>query len=129
MAIYSKGLPGELSEIRDFVNMVFSMHRMPHNFEILLPKLYQDGQNTEAYHYLAKEGSKLKAIVCALPFSLISGKHTLSCAAIGSVSVHPYSRGKGYMKELMSWMQKDLKEQGVSLCVLEGRRHRYQYFG
>lgn len=129
MTTYSKGIPGELFEIRDFINMVFSMHRSPHDFGNLLPKLYEDSQNTEAYHYLAKEDEKLKATVCAQPFSLTNGTQTLSCAAIGSVSVHPYSRGKGYMKELMSWMQGDLKEQGTSLCVLEGRRHRYQYFG
>lgn len=129
MTTYTKGIPGELPEIRDFINMVFSMHKSPHNFESLIPKLYADGQKTEGLHYLVKEDGKIKAVVCALPFTLIHGCLSLSCAAIGSVSVHPYSRKKGYMKELMDWMQKDLKQQGVTLSVLAGRRNRYQYFG
>ncbi len=39
MTVYCKGQPGELPEILDFINMVFSMHRAPHNFRTLLPKL------------------------------------------------------------------------------------------
>ena len=38
--LQERGLqPGELPEILDFINMVFSMHRAPHNFRTLLPKL------------------------------------------------------------------------------------------
>ena len=37
MTVYCKGQPGELPEILDFINMVFSMHRVPHNFRTLLP--------------------------------------------------------------------------------------------
>lgn len=129
MTTYTKGLPGELPEIRDFINMVFSMHKAPHNFQRLLPKLYADTAFSEGFHYLAKEDGRIRAVVCALPFSLRSGDQTLSCASIGSVSVHPYSRGKGYMKELMEWVQRDLREQGVELGVLDGKRQRYQYFG
>lgn len=129
MATYSKGMPGELSEIRDFINMVFSMHRTPHDFGSLLPKLYEDGRSTEKFHYLARENGKLKAVICVLPFFLKHGELTLPCTAIGSVSVHPCSRGKGYMKDLMTWMKEDMGRQGIALSVLDGRRQRYQYFG
>ena len=54
MTVYCKGQPGELPEILDFINMVFSMHRVPHNFRTLLPKLYGADRQTEWCHYLAK---------------------------------------------------------------------------
>ena len=51
MTVYCKGQPGELPEILDFINMVFSMHRVPHNFRTLLPKLYGADRQTEWCHY------------------------------------------------------------------------------
>ena len=63
MTVYCKGQPGELPEILDFINMVFSMHRAPHNFRTLLPKLYGADRQTEWCHYLAKEDGKISAVV------------------------------------------------------------------
>lgn len=129
MTTYSKGQPGELPEILDFINMVFSMHRAPHNFCTLLPKLYGKGKQTEPFHYLAKEDGKICAVVCVLPITLAHGGHTITCATVGSVSVHPYSRGKGYMKQLMAMAVEDMEKDGFTLSILSGRRHRYQYYG
>lgn len=129
MTVYCKGQPGELPEILDFINMVFSMHRVPHNFRTLLPKLYGADRQTEWCHYLAKEDGKISAVVCVLPITLKHGSHTITCATVGSVSVHPYSRGKGYMKRLMAMAAEDMERQGIILSILDGRRHRYQYYG
>lgn len=129
MTVYSKGQPGELPEILDFINMVFSMHRLPHDFRALLPKLYGAQQASERYHYLAKEEGKIRAVVCALPITLRCGERSITCAAVGSVSVHPYSRGKGYMKQLMAMATEDMEKNHITLSVLDGRRHRYQYYG
>lgn len=129
MTVYCKGQPGELPEILDFINMVFSMHRAPHNFRTLLPKLYGADRQTEWCHYLAKEDGKISAVVCVLPITLEHGGHTITCATVGSVSVHPYSRGKGYMKQLMAMAAEDMERQGITLSILDGRRHRYQYYG
>ena len=43
---YTRGKPDELGEIRDFINMVFSMHTRPHDFARMLPKLYADDAAT-----------------------------------------------------------------------------------
>lgn len=129
MTFYCKGQPGELPEILDFINMVFSMHQAPHNFRTLLPKLYGESRPTEWCHYLAKEDGKIKAVVCVLPITLKHDGHTITCATVGSVSVHPYSRGKGYMKQLMAMAVEDMEQQGITLSILAGRRHRYQYYG
>lgn len=129
MTTYLKGQPGELPEILDFINMVFSMHRAPHNFCTLLPKLYGDGRQTEPFHYLAKEDGKICAVVCVLPIMLEHDGRTITCATVGSVSVHPYSRGKGYMKQLMAMAVEDMEKDGITLSILSGRRHRYQYYG
>lgn len=129
MTVYCKGQPGELPEILDFINMVFSMHRVPHNFRTLLPKLYGADRQTEWCHYLAKEDGQIRAVVCVLPIILEHSGHTITCATVGSVSVHPYSRGKGYMKQLMAMAADDMERQGITLGILDGRRHRYQYYG
>ena len=54
---------------------------------------------------------------------------TLKVFGIGTVSVHPYSRGCGYMKQLMNMALGDMKEQGVHLSCLGGKRQRYEHFG
>ena len=126
---YTRGKPDELGEIRDFINMVFSMHTRPHDFARMLPKLYADDAATEGEHYLVREDGRLVAAVCAHPFTLACGTRTLRCAAIGSVSVHPYVRGKGYMRKLMNTAVTDMAQSGITLSVLDGRRHRYAYFG
>lgn len=126
---YTRGKPDELGEIRDFINMVFSMHTRPHDFARMLPKLYADDAATEGEHYLVREDGRLVAAVCAHPFTLACGTRTLRCAAIGSVSVHPYVRGKGYMRKLMNTAVTDMAQSDITLSVLDGRRHRYAYFG
>ena len=47
---------------------------------------------------------------------------------IGNVAVHPYARGKGYMKKLMNMALDDMEKEGVALSVLGGRRQRYNFF-
>ena len=53
----------------------------------------------------------------------------IKAAYVGTVCVHPASRGKGYMIELMKRAEEDALQQGSALMLLDGDRHRYQYFG
>lgn len=129
MTTYCNGQPGELPAIRDFINMVFSMHQRPHDFHALLPKLYEPGSDTEFLHYLAKEDGEIKAVICVLPITLEYQNYAITCGTVGSVSVHPYSRGKGYMKDLMTMALEDMKKNRMTMSVLSGNRHRYQYYG
>jgi len=129
MIEYCKGCLNEFEDITDFINMVFSMHKKPHNFMEMLPKLYSSNQNTANFHYLAKENGKIKAVICVNPIHLKFQDQLISCATVGSVSVHPNSRGQGYMKKLMAMALEDMEKEQITMSILSGRRHRYQYYG
>ena len=120
---------GELGEIVDFINMVFSMEECPHQFRTLLPKLYENGALTERFHYICIENGKIKGVVCMLPIQLEYKGKQLKCGTVGSVAVHPDLREKGCMKQLMEIALADMKEQGMALSCLSGQRQRYTYYG
>lgn len=129
MVIYRKAIPDDFPNILNFINMVFSMSHCPHDFRQLLPKLYEKGQEEKSIHYLALENKEIKACVCVLPITLCCENKTITCATVGSVSVHPYSRGKGYMRKLMHIAIEDMKKSNISMSTLSGLRNRYQYYG
>lgn len=129
MVIYRKAIPDDFPNILNFINMVFSMSHCPHDFRQLLPKLYEKGQEEKSIHYLALENEEIKACVCVLPITLCCEDKTITCATVGSVSVHPYSRGKGYMRKLMHIAIEDMKKSNISMSTLSGLRNRYQYYG
>ena len=120
---------GELGEIVDFINMVFSMEACSHQFRTLLPKLYENGASTERFHYICIENGKIKGVVCMLPIQLEYKGKQLKCGTVGSVAVHPDMREKGCMKQLMEMAIADMKEQGIEFSCLSGQRQRYAYYG
>lgn len=70
------------------------------------------------------------APVALLPLTLrVEENCALKAGYIGSVAVHPYSRGAGHMKALMRMALTDAEAQGYDLLALGGRRQRYAYFG
>lgn len=129
MTEYRKARPGELTGIVEFIDMVFTGTGVPHEFSSMLPKLYGEGKETERFHYLALEDGEIKAVVCVYPVALQVGDEELICAAVGSVSVHPDSRGKGYMTRLMEIAVEGMKRDGIPISCLTGMRRRYQHFG
>lgn len=129
MVLYRKALPEEMPEILDFINMVFSMAHYPHDFRNLLPKLYGEGKEEKSTHYIAVEDGSIKAAVCMLPVTLCHGDSRIVCGTIGSVSVHPYSRKSGHMRQLMKLAVSDMEKDGICMSSLSGRRQRYQYYG
>lgn len=129
MITYRKALPHEMPDVLDFINMVFSMKHGSCNFLEFMPKLYETGNEEKSVHYIAVEEDKIKAVVCVLPITLCHKDSNLICGTLGSVSVHPYSRGKGYMKKLMAMAVSDMKQNHIHFSNLVGLRNRYQYFG
>ncbi len=129
--IYTRGQSGEMPQIIDFINYVFSQAHVPHDFKQLLPKEYSDeaSRGLEQQHFLAKQEGKIVACVACRPFTLVYGGRQLNCGFVGSVSVHPYHRGEGHMKRLMSDMLAGARQQGYDMLVLGGQRQRYNYFG
>lgn len=122
--IICKGTVSEYDDIIDFGNLVFRL-----DFKSLLPKLYDNHPEKAPCHHLAKEDGKIKAMVGNFPLSLQVVGHPLKAYGIGTVSVHPYSRGKGYMKVLMKNAVEEARQNGGDFMVLTGQRQRYEHFG
>ena len=117
-------------EIIDFINYVFSQAHRPHDFKKLSPKSYADDAiDMGAVHYIAKKDGKIKAVVANRIIDVSVDGKLLKYGLIGNVSVHPYSRGEGYMKELMRMAIEDSRQRGVDLMALGGQRQRYGHFG
>ncbi|MCL2319948.1 MAG: GNAT family N-acetyltransferase, partial [Treponema sp.] len=126
---YEKARTEDYDEVIDLANYVFSHDHRPHDFPAMLPKLYKREYFTDNIHYAAREGGKIRAVVGAYPLELEFPGQSISGRGIGMVSVHPYSRSRGYMKELMKMALDDMRHDGVVFSCLSGRRQRYEYFG
>lgn len=127
---YVIGTPQDREDIVDFANFVFSQAHQPHDFKKLLPKTYADDAGPiEDWHFLAKQNGRIRAMVACRPLEMNILDNKLLCGFIGTVSVHPYSRGEGHMKYLMKMAMDDAKKRGEDLLILGGQRQRYNYFG
>lgn len=125
MEEYRKGRIEDFDNAVDFANLVFHI-----DFRQLLPKLYGDNkQDIMKYHHMILEDNKIKAMVGCFPINMWVGSEKIKTAGIGTVSVHPYSRGKDYMKRLMKVAINESEEASFDMMVLGGARQRYEYFG
>lgn len=128
--LYTVACPQDREEIVDFANFVFSQAHEPHDFKKLLPKAYaDDAPDFSDWHFLAKQQGRIRAMVACRPLEMNMLDKKLSCGFIGTVSVHPYSRGEGHMKHLMKMAMDDARKRGHDLMILGGQRQRYNYFG
>lgn len=126
------GADETLEEILDFANMVFGMSYGCIDFAALYPKAYSNGRAGLVTHHIIRENGKIRALVDSYPVSLRLGGERgrkLKASYIGTVAVHPNSRGKGYMTELMRLAEQDARAQGCALMMVDGARHRYRPFG
>ncbi|MEG1874583.1 MAG: GNAT family N-acetyltransferase [Angelakisella sp.] len=120
--------PGELSAIIQAANAAFS--DLPAGgFAALLPKLYGEQVPYRPNHLLIKENGEIKSLVLAHRDVISVLGTQLAVAGVGTVSVTPDARGKGYMQQLMAATVEKLKNDGCALSVLDGNRQRYEYFG
>ena len=126
---FCKGTLEDRQDIVDFGDLVFSKNSRPHDFQTLLPKLYGPASQFEPLHYLVKEDGKIRAMICVLPMEYRVGNKILKINGVGTVSVHPAARSRGYMKKLMAWALEDMEAEGYDFSVLGGQRQRYEYFG
>ncbi len=121
-------VPSQEEDILDFINYVFSSAHVPHDFKKLLPFVY-GRKGFYDLHLVALENDKIKGTVALLPFLMRVGNESLNAGFIGSVSAHPYERGRGVMKGLMALENKEAEGKNMDLVFLSGMRHRYNYFG
>lgn len=129
MSEYCIGTAKDTEEILDFANMVFSMSSGSIDFRRTLPKAYLARRAMIPVHHLIKEEGHIKALIDVYPGELRLGQESLSYGYIGTVSVHPRARSKGYMIELMKKAEDQLRRDGADFILLDGNRHRYQHYG
>jgi predicted N-acetyltransferase YhbS len=126
---YDRAAVTDYDEVIDLGNYVFSAAHAPHDFPLLLPKLFRREYFMEGIHYLAREDGRIKAVVGAYPLTLNILGEKLFGRGVGMVAVHPYARSRGYMKALMGNLLEDLRKDGMAFSCLGGQRQRYEYFG
>jgi predicted N-acetyltransferase YhbS len=123
--------PDERARILDFINMVFSMGHVPHNFRKQLPKVY--GENApyadRTIHFVARGDDTILGNVAILPLELYVNGNTLRTGFVGGVATHPYHRGEGAMKALMRMAEDYARWNGYDMLELGGLRQRYEYYG
>lgn len=117
--------------ILDFANMVFSVAYGCTDFGELLPKAYAPSRSMIPIHHMIRNRNGIRALIDLYPLSLrLHGSaEMLRAVYVGTVSVHPNDTGRGYMMALMQKAEEDARSQGCALMILDGDRHRYQYFG
>ena len=122
-------LPQEEEQLLDFINLVFSQVRVPHDFEALLPKVYAHPVFCRL-HAVAAEKGRIRATIALLPETLrVNGDHTLQMGYIGSVATHPKARGRGYMQRLMALLIEKARQEQLDFLALGGQRQRYGHYG
>lgn len=119
-----KAGPQDYDDLIDFANMVFKL-----DFKPVHPRLYDGHPEQAQHHFMALENGRIKAVVGSIPMTLHVLDTTLTGYGIGTVSVHPYARGKGYMKALMKAAVEQARAAGAAFMCLGGQRQRYEYFG
>ena len=128
MTVFEKSRPEDAAELLDMLNLTFSMAHCPHDFQKVRPQAYLHPETSPAVHYIAREDGRIRAAVGVYPTTLSMGGEALTVGMVGSVSVHPYSEGRGYMKALMR-MALEESDREYDLTALGGQRQRYGYFG
>ena len=125
---YGRGTAEMFDDYMDFINYVFGFNGDSSDFKKLLPKLYKYEYEPAVSSYVAVEDGKLKSAIGAFDHDISVCGKLVKTRGIGNVAVHPYARGKGYMKKLMNMALDDMENEGVALSVLGGRRQRYNFF-
>lgn len=113
----------DYEKVVNTANTAFSI-----TFEELLPKLYEKENFSAESHYIVKENENVCAIVGSFRNTLTVLNETINVSGIGTVCVHPQTRSKGYMKQLMNLAIQDMKNNDIDLAYLDGNRKRYEYF-
>lgn len=126
---YVRGATSMNADYLDFINLAFGMNTPGSRFQDLLPKLYDGNFDAAASSYFALENGVMKAAAGTLDYRIRVCEEPLLCRTVGNVGVHPESRGRGYMSEMMKLINSDMKRDGIDIGVLAGKRHRYSHFG
>ena len=128
-AIFEKAYFEHYDDIIEHANFVFSHAHGSCEFKTMLPKSYSENPIMWPEHFVAREKDRIRALVGLLPMDLCVLNDHIKLGFIGTVSVNPYARGRGYMKKCMAMAEEHARAEGMDLLALGGQRQRYGYFG
>lgn len=129
MTEYRFARPEDMPYVIDFIDLVFSQLRVPHDFEKMIPKVYGEGRDYSDIHAVAVEDGNIRGCVAVLPYTLSVADQPLRVGFLGSVSVHRHARGAGSMRKLMEMQIERAKAEKQDVVLLGGQRQRYAYYG
>lgn len=129
MSEYSRALDSQMPELIKFIDMVFGFGDDSPSFGVSMPKVYGEDKCFGNIHHTVRENGELKSVIGLYPRNYKIAGRELKTGFVGSVSVHPDSRGKGYMKLLMQKVDEEMREKNLDVALLGGQRQRYRYFG
>ncbi len=119
----------DFGEAMDFLNLVFSQASGAHDFQKLLPRLYQPTQKSMECNFSIRKNGRIRSIVGLFTHEFQVGSKTLKVGGIGGVATHKDERKSGMMQRLMNACMEEMGSGGFHLSCLGGLRHRYRYFG
>jgi predicted N-acetyltransferase YhbS len=119
----------DFEEAMDFLNLVFSQAHRPHNFEKLLPGLYQPTQESMQCNFVLRKNGRIRSLAGLFPMTISIGGELLKAAGIGGVATHINERKSGMMKRLLDACIQEMHLEGYHISCLGGDRQRYGYFG
>ena len=126
---YRFSTDSDRQDILDFINLIFSQIRQPHDFGTLIPKAYAPDARDGGIHALAIRDGRIRGCVGVYPFPLNVAGVALNVGYVGSVSVHPTERGAGVMRQLMDMQYERARDEGLDMLALGGQRQRYEHYG
>lgn len=130
MIHYRLANDSDMDALIDFIDMIFSMVRVPHDFAAMLPKVYGPGSRKPEIHVLAEDDAgRLCGCLGMLTYPLRVAGRTLRVGYLGSMAVHPRARGQGVMGGLLRRQIERAQELGLDLLALGGQRQRYGFSG
>ncbi len=98
-------------------------------FERIFPDLYRATTESMARHRIIRKDGKIVASAGLYPLDVKVANVRLRLGGIGGVCSAPAERRQGHMREILTTLCADLKEEGYALSWLTGERARYARFG
>lgn len=117
----------EFDEIRKIADRVFGGEGNVDYFENYHPKLYV-ARNTAKHHLTLRENGEIKAFVGLFPAEMEVCGRRLKICGLGTMSVVPEARNKGYMSAVMK-RAVEISDSCADITFLGGRRQRYELVG
>ncbi len=101
----------------------------PRWFERYAPRFYGPLRAQLADKWVFKASGRIVAHVGVFPFTCVVEGGRMRVAGIGGVATDPSFRGRGFMQDLLEFVDRRNRDQGYALSILWGDRWRYNQFG